>query len=113
MPRKQKKFWNSLVRTVFPKYDLANAQNPMHYIGEYVLARKELDQPDEKIKIEHIKGSLKHVKYFEINGSHWVSMYSFFTQMMDGRVPTPEEESEFELSTQITKIKETNGKKEK
>lgn len=110
--RKQKKFWNSLVRTVFPRYDMTNAQNPMNYIGEYVLARKELDQPDEKIKIEDIKGSLKHVKYFEINGSHWVSMYSFFTQMIDGKVPTPEEEAEFELSTQITKIRETNGKKE-
>lgn len=112
MPKRHEpRFWHRVTKAVFPKMKLHDQENPESYIGREILARPELDAPDEKIKIEHIKGSLRHAKQFEINGTHWVHMYSFFTQMLENRTPTPEEMDEFETASQITRISETkNGK---
>lgn len=108
-----KRFWNSLHQVRFKKIRLEDSADPRQYIGQKVLAAKEMGAEPEQIEIKHVLGSVAHPKYFEINGTHWVHMYSFFTQMMEGRIPTPEEMDEFELASQITKVKELNdGKKE-
>lgn len=113
MPKPPQRFWNSIVKTVFPRFRLEDAANPQQFVGKTVLAQLDFDQPFEEIKIREIKGSLKHVKHFEINGTHWVSMFSFYTQLLEGRMPTPEEEQEFDLATQIKSIRGTDGKKKK
>lgn len=108
---KAKRYWNSVVRTVFPKLALTDFGDPRQYIGKRVLAVKELGAPEEDIVITHIQGAAgagaTHLqKYFVINGTHFVHMYSFFTQMLEGRAPTKEEMDEFELASQIKDIKE-------
>lgn len=113
MPKPKKRFWSSITRQVFPKMKLHELGDPTIYAGREVLARKEMDAPDELITIKTAQGSRVHLKHFEINGTHWVSMCSFFMQMIDGRVPTPEEEAEFELATQVKEIRSIDGKKEK
>ena len=104
-PIKAKKPKAKLTRALFSKVKLEDASDPNLYIGRVILARPEMDAPDEKIVIEHIKGSLHYQKFFEINGTHWVSMLSFFLQMIEHRLPTEEEAADFELATQITGMK--------
>lgn len=59
------------------------------------------DMPEEK--------RLELLRSFEINGTHLCPMLSFFIQVEEGRLPTPEEEQEFNLATQVVAIKEING----
>lgn len=113
MPKKPGRFFSAVTKMVFPKMNLAASSDPRQYIGKTVLAKKELDQPYEEIKIREVRGNLANEKCFEINGTHLVSMYSFFSQLIDGKLPTLEDEKEFELATQITRIKKIDGKKEK
>lgn len=113
MPKPVKRFWSRVTKTIFPKLKLA-AHDPMQYVGKTVLAQKEFDQPFEEIKIRDVKGSIRYEKYFEINGTHWVSMISFFTQMLYGRFPTKDEANDFEEATRIKVIEEigSHGTKE-
>lgn len=113
MPKPPNRFWSRVTKTVFPRLRLQES-NPQAYIGKTVLAQKSFDEPFEEVKIKAIVGNRNFQKHFEINGTHLVSMFSFFTQMIDGRLPTPEDEKQFEDATQIKRIEEIpqNGSKE-
>lgn len=101
---KAKQYWGNLIRTPFKKMRLEDANDPRQYIGRTVLAAKPGQEPEE-VTIKEILGNLKNQKQFQINGEYLVTMFSFFTQLLDGRLPTAEEEAEFELATDITDIK--------
>lgn len=101
--------FSQIVHTPFKKWKLDNVTSPVKFIGKKIKARLEMDAPDEEITIEHVCGSLAHVKHYEINGTHWVSILSFHMQLEEGREPTKEEEEEFNLATEIKDIKEIRG----
>ncbi len=102
-----KRFWNSLTRATFKKFKLEDAISPNAFIGKTVFAHKGApDGERESVKIESILGSKRWTKCMEINGTHLVTMLSFFTQLMEGREPSPEENAEFELATEIKDIRE-------
>jgi len=106
------------------KLALGAIDDPTHYIGHMLQAKATKDGAYEWIKVETIRGcaALGHdeksedfkrlIQSFEINGTHLVTMFSFFTQMHENRVPTEEEEAEFSLMVP-TKIEEINGSKTK
>jgi hypothetical protein len=107
--RKPKQFWNSLVRTTFKRHRLDDAISPQAFIGKSVFAhRGGVDGELEEVQIASVQGSKDKdlQKYLEINGSHLCHTLSFFSQLMENRLPSDEEIAEFELATQITKIKE-------
>lgn len=112
--------FGNLVKTRFNRIRVTE-NDPNQWVGKTILASKELDDEPEEVVIQTVKGCLgmgqmseaqrnRLVKSFEINGTHIVSIYSFYVQILEGRLPTPEEEAEFELATQITKIKEIGPK---
>lgn len=100
---------------------------PTKFKGQTIQAQKELDGPLEEVVIESVLGCAamglekeqenRLVKYFQINGSHFCHMLSFYMQLEGDengvkRLPTKEEIDEIELATQIVAIKELkNGKK--
>jgi hypothetical protein len=116
MSKPPKRYWSSLVRAVFPKAELP-LHDPNRYIGRTILAVKEEGAEPEEVIIQDVKGcagiGAEHLKKsFQINGQYLVSMFSFYTQLLDGRLPTPEETEEFELATDIVRIKDLNGKED-
>lgn len=109
------RFWN-VVRTPFKKLNLSEG-DPNVFKGKIVMAQKEFDAPFEEVVVNDVRGCValgemteaeraRLVKSFQINGTHYCSIQSFYWQILEGRLPTPEEIEEFELATQITKIKE-------
>lgn len=80
-----------------------------------MLAQRELVLPFEEIKIRDIRGCVAQElqKYFQVNGTHLVSMFSFYMQMEEGRLPTQVEENEFNLATDIKDIRKIDGGQEK
>lgn len=103
-----KRFFSQTFKTVFPRIKLNEFESdPNVFMGQTVLARPELDAPDEEVEIKQVKGCVApHLqKYFEINGTHFCHMFSFYTQMMEKRVPSQDEMDEFELASQIKDIK--------
>lgn len=103
------RYWNSLTKAVFKKHRLDDAISPLAFIGKSVVAHKgAIDGPEERLEIKSILGSKAKelARYLEINGSHLVHSLSFFTQLMEGRVPTQDELNEFDLATDVVKIKE-------
>lgn len=121
MPKKRKPFWSSVTRAVFPRMKLQEAGNPNVFAGRTVMARPELDAPDEKITIFDVKGCAaitgmdlalreRLIKHYQVNGTHYCHMFSFHTQMEEGRVPSDEELAEFELATNIKSIRSTDKK---
>lgn len=106
MPKSKKRFSPKVFKTLFPKIKLDDVGDPRVHLGKMVLAQKTLDSPFEEVKVNSILGNIKHLKHFEINGTHLVSMFSFFTQMDEGRLPTKEEEAEFELASDVKDIRE-------
>lgn len=113
MPRRPRNFFSKVTKVVFPKLRLQDAANPLQYLGQTVLAQKEFDEPFEEIKMKDIRGNVAHPKHFQINGTHLVSMFSFFMQMEEGKLPTQDEEDEFNLATDIKRIKRTDGTEKK
>lgn len=108
---KGRPFWSKLTKLAFPKYSLEDAVSPLAFVGKSVVAHKASpDGPEEKVVIKDILGSRQWPKYFEINGAYLVHAFSFFSQVMDNRMPAKEEMDEFELATQITQIKEIGDK---
>jgi len=108
--------FGNLVKTTFRRHKL-EVENPEQWIGKTILASKELDGELEEVTIQDVKGCMglgampeaqraRLVKTFQINGTHFVPIFSFYIQLIEGRLPTPEEADEFELATQITKIKD-------
>ncbi len=107
---KVKQFWGQLVRTPFKRFSLHKAEaTPNEFIGKTVLARREMEGPDEPVEIKTILGNVQYPRFFEINGTHFVSILSCYLQIFEGRVPTEEETEEFNLATDIVKIKELKG----
>lgn len=109
-----RRYWEQFAKNVTPlrKIKLQDQINPNQFMGKKLLARRAIDGTDEEVDIQEIKGSLRYPKQFQINGSHFCHMFSFYSQMLDGRVPTDEEMAEFELASDVKGIKEINGKKE-
>lgn len=121
MPKKRKPFWSSVTRAVFPKLKLQDAHDPRSFIGREVYARPELDAPDEALIVRDIRGCAaitgmdlalreRLIKHYQINGTHYCHMFSFHTQMEEGRIPSDEELAEFELATNIKSIRSTDKK---
>lgn len=106
--KRAKAFFSRVTKATFQKLKLHDANDPRQYIGKTIMATKELDSEPEPVVISDIKGCVaEHLnKYFQINGTHFCHMFSFFTQLMEGRVPSKEEMDEFELASQVTKIRE-------
>lgn len=65
--------------------------NPEKFIGQEIYVT-DLASP---VKIEHVYGNRAHETHFEINGKYLVTMLSFYMQMLDGRLPSREEEEEW------------------
>ncbi len=108
---KLQRFWSN-VRKLPKRMNLSGPGivDPREFIGRKVWAKPDLEAPAEEIVLQDIAGSIKHVKFFEINGTHWVRMDSFYTQMLENRLPSKEEEEEFELATEIKDIRPLKGK---
>lgn len=82
------------------------------------MASPEWELPPEPVIIEDVRGCAalglddnpekqkKMIKHFQINGTHFCSIYSFYVQMLENRMPSKEEEQEFEVATDIIKVKE-------
>lgn len=117
MPKRKlpsRPFWHKVTRAVFPKMKLEDAISPVAFVGREVLARRELNLPDELITVNEIQGCAAItsqgvdpvlIKYYQINGTHFCHMFSFHTQMEEGRVPTDREMAEFELAAEIKDIR--------
>lgn len=106
--KRAKAYFSRVTKAAFRKLQLHDSHDPNSYIGRKVMARRELDLPDEEIVVSDVKGCVaEHLqKYFQINGTHFCHMFSFFTQMLESRVPSDEEMAEFELASQVKKIRE-------
>jgi hypothetical protein len=104
---KVKQYWSNLIRTPFRKMKLG-VDDPNVYVGRTILAQPELGAEPEEVTIQHVVGCVApHLnKYFQINGTHFCHMFSFFKQVLENRLPTKEENDEFELASQITKIRD-------
>ncbi len=104
-----KRYWNSLAKNVSPlrKVKLEDARDPSDFIGRTILARTSLNSSDEPIVIADVRGCIAKdlIKHFQINGTHLVSMFSFFIQMLEGRLPSQAEEDEFNLASDVKDIK--------
>lgn len=99
LPFRRKKGWRPKMR--------ANEEDPNQFQGRFLIAIKDMKTQDvEKIVIERVVGSMVYPKFFEINSSHHCNMLSFYTQMLENRLPTQAELEEFELATQIKEIRE-------
>lgn len=96
---------------------LQDATHPNKFIGETVWASKEFGGAPEEIIIKNVAGCAgfgkmteaersRLLRTFEINGTHFCSMFSFYMQLMDGRLPTAEEEADFDLASDIKGMKE-------
>lgn len=110
-----KRFWSSVIRTPFKKMALQDANDPRRFIGKTVLAQPNLDADAEPIKVKEVVGvravtDPKLIRYYQINGTHLCHMLSFHLQVEEGRVPSKEELDEFDLATDVVKIKEIGGK---
>lgn len=112
--------FGSLVKTSFRKIRLQDEQiSPEKFIGSTILARRAMDADDEEVVVKDVVGiravtDPKLAKWFQINGTHMVHMLSYFTQNLEGRVPTDAELEEFELASDIVKMKEIgNGKEDR
>lgn len=123
MPKRVKAFFGKVFNTTFKKMRLEDSIHPDQFIGRTILASRHLDEAPEEVTIKNVQGcaaiglkdeeKARLLKCFQINGTHIVSMLSFYTQLIDGKLPTAEEEAEFNLATDIKDIRETNGKKSK
>ena len=91
--------------------------DPTQFIGRQIKARKERDQPDEDVTIKEVLGvraitDPALVRWLQINGTHLCHALSFYTQLLENRIPSDEEIAEFDLATDIVKMKEIkNGAK--
>lgn len=116
---KIKRFWSN-VRALPKRMNLKEA-TPTDFVGRTILAQTDFDAPFEEVVISDVRGCLglgnmpeaersRLIKSFQINGTHLVGIFSFYTQLQEGRLPTEEEEAEFQLATQIEKIRPLKGK---
>lgn len=65
--------------------------DPREFIGREIV----VDGVQQPVTIEHVLGNIAHETHFEINGEHLVTMLNFYLQMMENRIPTPQEEVEW------------------
>lgn len=116
--RKTIKGFGQLVKTRFNRIRLQDDQvSPEKFIGNTILARRSRDAEDEPVVVKDVVGiravtDPKLAKWFQINGTHMCHMLSYFTQNLEGRVPTDAELEEFELASDIVKMKEIGNGKE-
>lgn len=113
MRRKIRSF-TQLIRTPFKRDRIDEDSDPTRFIGRKVMARRTMDGPDEEITIESVCG-IKDATYsdhrlalwLQINGTHMCPILSYFTQLMENRMPTEEEVADMQLiGTNIKRIKE-------
>lgn len=106
--------FTELIRTPFKKDRIDEDSDPTRFIGKKVMARTSMNGPDELITIESVCG-IKDATYpdhrlalwLQINGTHMCPILSYFTQLMEHRMPTEEEVADMLLiGTSIKQIKE-------
>jgi hypothetical protein len=104
-----KRFWNSLTKATFKKVKLDDAISPNAFIGKAVTAQLGgKEGSEEEVIIKSVGPCIGQglEKYLTVNETHVCHTFSFFSQLMEGRKPTDEELSEFELASDVVKIKE-------
>ncbi len=109
--RKRIEGFSKLIKTQFNKLRLENAIGPQEFIGKELWVVRNLGDEPEKVLVTDIKGCVaEHLaKYFQISGKYLCHMFSAYTQLIEGRVPSEAELQEFEIASDIKDIKEVKN----